>query len=90
MPPKAKATPAERKEINDMRDKLLKEVKQELEDSNRSFLHSLAKLGRFDTRMGRDSKLKKYRKEAGIGAGRPKRAITQLREAKAKAKAKKK
>ena len=79
---RAIATPQERLEINQMRDNLLMTVKAKLESVDKSLLPSIDKLNRQEQMSVVDNQLKSYRKQLGVGAGRPKRAITLYRELK--------
>tara|TARA_R110000851_G_scaffold134642_2_gene269955 strand:+ start:871 stop:1116 length:246 start_codon:yes stop_codon:yes gene_type:complete len=74
--PQTKATPAERKKINDMRDKMLKD----LLSKGVVPVTSLMKSTRTNKNKGRDAKLKSIRYQTKKKAGRPKKAITLFRE----------
>jgi len=80
MPPKVKANKSERKKINEMRDKMIKD----LQDKGVTPMYKPSGSLQFESRsfknMLRDSKLMTVRKRQGIGRGRPKKAITTFRE----------
>lgn len=73
---KAKATQSERKKINALRDKILKD----LLDSGIVGNTKLSKSDREKKNKARDQKLKSIRYQTGKKAGRPKKAITLYRE----------
>ena len=75
---RAIATQVERMELNDFRDDLLNKINLELKSVDNSLLN----LNRQERNVLVDNELKSYRKQLGIGRGRPKRAITIYREIK--------
>ena len=75
---RAIATQVERMELNDFRDDLLNKINLELKSVDNSLLN----LNRQERNVLVDNELKSYRKQLGIGRGRPKRAITIYRELK--------
>ena len=79
---RAVATRVERMEMNNLRDALLNKVKAKLESVDLSLLPSIDKLNRQECNDVVDNELKSYRRQLGVGRGRPKRAITLYRELK--------
>ena len=86
---RAIASKAERLEMNNCRDALLNKIKLELKSRKQSFHwqlvaldNSLLNLNRQELNDMVDNELKSYRKQVGIGRGRPKRAITIYRDLK--------
>ena len=77
---RAVATRVERMEMNNLRDALLNKVKLELKSVDQSCLP--LNLNRQEKRDVVDNELKSYRRQLGVGRGRPKRAITLYRELK--------
>ena len=77
---RAVATRVERMEMNKIRDALLNKVKLELKSVDQSCLP--LNLNRQEKRDVVDNELKSYRRQLGVGRGRPKRAITLYRELK--------
>ncbi len=75
---RAVATRVERMEMNNLRDALLNKVKLELKSVDNSLLN----LNRQERNDVVDNELKSYRRQLGVGRGRPKRAITLYRELK--------
>jgi len=75
---RAIATQVERMELDNFRDALLNKIKLELKSVDNSLLN----LNRQERNDLVDNELKSYRKQLGIGRGRPKRAITIYREIK--------
>jgi len=75
---RAIATQEERIELDNFRDDLLNKIKLELKYVNNSLLN----LNRQERNVLVDNELKSYRKQLGIGRGRPKRAITIYRDLK--------
>ena len=75
---RAIASKAERLEMNNCRDALLNKIKLELKSVDNSLLN----LNRQERNDMVDNELKSYRKQVGIGRGRPKRAITIYRDLK--------
>ena len=75
---RAIATQVERMELDNLRDALLNKIKLELKYVNNSLLN----LNRQERNEHVDNELKSYRKQLGIGRGRPKRAITIYRDLK--------
>ena len=75
---RAIANQEERIELNKCRDALLNKIKLELKFVDNSLLN----LNREELNNMVDNELKSYRKQLGIGRGRPKRAITLYRELK--------
>ena len=75
---RAIATQEERIELNKCRDALLNKIKLELKSMDNSLLN----LNRHELNDMVDNELKSYRKQLGVGRGRPKRAITLYRELK--------
>jgi len=75
---RAIATRVERLEMNNLRDALLNKVKLELKSVDNSLLN----LNRQERNDVVDNELKSYRRQLGVGRGRPKRAITLYRELK--------
>jgi len=75
---RAIATQEERIELDNFRDDLLNKIKLELKYVNNSLLN----LNRQERNDLVDNELKSYRKQLGIGRGRPKRAITIYRDLK--------
>ena len=73
---KAKATPAERKKMNEMRDKMLADLLRK----GVVPISVLDKAPRKTKNKARDDKLKSIRVQTGKKAGRPKKAITMFRE----------
>ena len=79
---RAIANQVERLEMNKIRDALLNKVKAKLESVDLSLLPSIDKLNRQERNDVVDNELKSYRRQLGVGRGRPKRAITLYRELK--------
>ena len=85
---RAIATQAERLELNKCRDALLNKINLELKYVDNKLLkkvlikNSLLNLNRQELNDMVDNELKSYRKQVGIGRGRPKKAITIYRELK--------
>ena len=77
---RAIANQVERMEMNKIRDALLTKVKLELKSVDLSCLP--LNLNRQEKRDLVENELKLYRKQLGVGRGRPKRAITLYRELK--------
>ena len=77
---RAVATRVERMEMNKIRDALLNKVKLELKSVDQSCLP--LNLNRQERNDVVNNELKSYRKQLGVGRGRPKRAITLYRELK--------
>lgn len=75
---RAIATQEERIELDNFRDDLLNKIKLELKYVNNSLLN----LNRQERNDLVNNELKSYRKQLGIGRGRPKRAITIYRDLK--------
>ena len=75
---RAIATQEERIELSKCRDDLLNKIKLELKSMDNSLLN----LNRQERNDMVNNELKSYRKQVGIGRGRPKRAITLYRELK--------
>ena len=79
---RAIATQVERMELNECRNALLNKIKLELKLELKYVNNSLLNLNRQERNEHVDNELKSYRKQLGIGRGRPKRAITIYRDLK--------
>mgnify|MGYP003136238146 FL=1 len=77
-----KATPAERQALNVMRDIKLKDLRKGKGAGRPMMPTKGGKLSREELNKMRDELLKDVRKDLGMKAGRPKKAVTQMREKK--------
>ena len=75
---RTKANTEERKVLNMLRDIKLKDIKDNKKDSGKP--KKKLKISRADLNKMRDDTLKRLRSEMGVGAGRPKKAITIVRK----------